>query len=381
MGISTSFSLAACVALSAPLGTQAATPAPPNSPAAAPAPKSALSPGSNEPLAEREGREVAQKLADELLSTFVIHDSAIRYAAMLRSNAAAGRYDKGTRGDLAHQLTADLMAVQKDGHLHVEVLGPPQDKGGSSGAPKGFPAVIQSAKWLAPGVAYIRFSGFMSTPEEIAAVRTFMREHETAKTMIFDLRNHHGGRLGEMDEIFPYLFSARTPLVKMQMARAIYDKFGSPFGEAPTLQFVKDDAHVTATHYAVPGAATPLRRAKVYLLISNATASAGEHFALAFKTTKRATLIGENTAGANHFGGPAPLNDHFQVWMPVGRTFDPKTGKDWEGVGVAPDIAVDPKDALVVALEKAGLTHAQAVKLDAQEIPAEPVHSEHLSAR
>ena len=165
------------------------------------------------------------------------------------------------------------------------------------------------------------------------------------------------------------------------MARPIYDKFGSPFGEAPTLQFVKDDAHVTATHYAVPGASTPLRKAKVYLLVSNATASAGEHFALAFKSTKRATLIGENTAGANHFGGPAPLNDHFQVWMPVGRTYDPKTDKDWEGVGVAPDIAVDPRQALVVALEHAGLSHEQAVKIDSQEVPAEPVHHDELQAR
>lgn len=369
--------LAAGALMNSPLNAQAAAPAPSNSPATAPI----LTLGANEPLAPGEGREVAQKLADELLSTFVIHDSAVRYAAMLRAKAAAGDYDKGTRGELAHRLTADLMAVQKDGHLHVEVLGPQDRSGGDSGPPKGFPPLIQSAKWLAPGIAYIRFSAFMSSPEEVAAVRDFMREHDTAKTIIFDMRNHHGGRLGEMDEIFPYLFAAKTPLVKMEMSRAIYDKFGSPFGEAPTLKFVKDDTRITATHYAIPGQATPLRKAKVYLLVSNATASAGEHFSLAMKSSARATLIGENTAGANHFGGPAPLNDHFQVWMPVGRTYDPRTGKDWEGVGVAPDIAVDPKQALVVALEKAGLSHDEAVLIDAQEVPAEPVHREKLQAR
>jgi hypothetical protein len=376
------FLLLGVCALTTPLHAQAASPAPSVSPATAPAHfQPTLTPGSNEPLAQGEGREVAQKLADELLSTFVIHDSAIRYAAMLRANAAAGRYDEGTRGDLAHRLTEDLMAVQKDGHLHVEVLGPPQVRGGEDEPPKGFPAVIQSAKWLAPGIAYIRFSGFMSTPEEIVAVRDFMREHADAKTMIFDMRNHHGGRLGEMDEIFPYLFATKTPLVKMEMARSIYDKFGSPMGERPTLEWAKDEAHVTATHYAIPGPATPLRKAKVYLLVSNATASAGEHFSLAMKSSGRATLIGENTAGANHFGGPAPLGDHFQVWMPVGRSYDPKTGKDWEGVGVAPDIAVDPKQALVVALEKAGLSHDQASRIDASEIPAEPVHRDKLQAR
>ena len=65
----------------------------------------------------------------------------------------------------------------------------------------------------------------------------------------------------------------------------------------------------------------------------------------------------------------------------MGRTYDVKTGKDWEGDGVAPDIAVDPKQALVVALEKAGLSQNEAVRLDAQEVPAEPVHSNKLRAR
>ena len=135
------------------------------------------------------------------------------------------------------------------------------------------------------------------------------------------------------------------------------------------------------THSALPGDATPLRTAKVYLLVSNRTASAAEHFALALKTTGRATLIGEPTAGANHFGGGRPINEHFAVWMPVGRTYDIKTGKDWEGDGIAPDIAVDPKQALVLALEKAGVSHDEAVRLDALEVPAEPVHSDKLAAR
>ena len=64
--------------------------------------------------------------------------------------------------------------------------------------------------------------------------------------------------------------------------------------------------------------------------------------------------------------------------MPVGRTYDIKTGKDWEGEGIAPDIAADPKRALVVALEKAGVGHDEAVRLDAGEVPAEPVHSDKL---
>ncbi|WP_324809347.1 hypothetical protein SH584_06020 [Sphingomonas sp. LY29] len=119
------------------------------------------------PLQSGEGRAVATKLADELTQNFVYPEQGGRYAAMLRANAAAGKYDAGSRGDLATRMTADLMAVQKDGHLGVSVAEPPRRRDGGEGEWRG-PPLIQSAKWLAPGVAYIRFTAFISTDEEVA---------------------------------------------------------------------------------------------------------------------------------------------------------------------------------------------------------------------
>lgn len=360
------------------IAQQPAEPAPKSIPAK---PEQKLPPGANEPLAEGEGRAIAEKLASELELNFVYPDWAERYSAMLRSNLAAGRYDQGTRIEVARRLTDDLQAVQKDGHLRVELRQPERQRGADRGPPPGAPPLIQSARELAPGIAYIRFTAFMGSDEEVAAVRKFMADNAKAKTIIFDLRNHHGGGLAEMDAIFPYLFAAKTPLVTLEMPRSTFDRHGSPFGEGATLEMVKDDRFVRTTHFAIPNDTTSLRDTKVYLLVSNVTGSAAEHFSLAFKSIGRATLIGEATAGANHFGGPNPLNENFAVWMPVGRTYDIKTGKDWEGSGIAPDIEVDPKQALVVALERAGLSHEDAVRLDAAEVPAEPVHRDRLRPR
>lgn len=379
MRVHTSALLVACAAMSQPLHAQAAAPAPSTSPTMAPA-SANRHVGPGEPLASGEGREVATKLADQLVASFVFHDQAEAYAAMLRKNAVAGRYDSGTRGALAKLLTDDLQAVHKDGHLRVEVTDERDQGGGQGGPPSNFPPLIQSAKAIAPGIGYIRISAFFGTPEEMAGILKWLADNRNAKTLIFDLRNHHGGGLDEQDVIFSYLFAKKTPLVKMAMAKDIYEH-GSPVQPGPTLVFAAAGGDMVATHSAVPGEDTPLRRAKVYLLVSNRTASAAEHFSLALKSTGRATLIGEATAGANHFGGGQDITDHFGVWMPVGRTYDIKTGKDWEGAGIAPDIAVDPKQALVVALEKAGVSHDEAVKLDAQEVPAEPVHSDKLRAR
>jgi hypothetical protein len=377
---------AACIP-SVALYAQAATPAAvagdasPAAPAAAPDIKPA-----DMPLEQGEGRDVALKLADKLVSMFLFKDNAEDYAAMLGKNAAAGRYDSGTRGDLAKLMTDDLLAVHKDGHLHV-MLAPPPEPAGAAEAPQrreppsNWPPLIQSAKTIAPGVGYIRFTAFFGTDEEVAAVRKWLAENRNAKTLIFDLRNHHGGGLDEQDAIFSYIYDKKTPLVKMAVAKELFDRGDSPLQSGPTLVFEQEGDKMVGTHSAVPGDATPLRKAKIYVLTSNRSASAAEHFALALKSSGRATLIGEATAGANHFGGGQPLNEHFGVWMPVGRTYDIKTGKDWEGNGIAPDIAVDPKLALVKALELAGLSHDDAVKLDAQEVPAEPVHSDKLRAR
>ena len=350
-------------------------------PARAPATKPSPPPEAALSLEAGEGRAVAAKLADELIKSFVFRDQAEAYASMLRKSAADGRYDKGTRGELAKLMTDDLQAVHKDGHLHLELAKADKQGGASSGPPDGFPPLIQAAKTIAPGVGYIRFTGFFGTDAEIAGVKKWLAENRDAKTLIFDLRNHHGGGLDEQDAIFSYVFATKTPLVKMALSKSVFEEKGSPIQAGPTLHFAAEGDRMVGTHVAIPGEVTPLRKAKIYLLVSNRTASAAEHFSLAMKSTRRATLIGEPTAGANHFGGPAELNPHFAVWMPVGRTYDIKTGRDWEGGGISPDIVVDPKQALIVALEKAGLSHQEAVKLDAAEVPAEPVHSEKLRAR
>ena len=88
------------------LSAQAGSPAPAAGNSADPA--AALA---SAPLDAGEGRAVATKLADDLIQNFVFRDQAEAYAAMLRKNAAAGRYDSGTRGQVAKLMTDDLQAV------------------------------------------------------------------------------------------------------------------------------------------------------------------------------------------------------------------------------------------------------------------------------
>lgn len=92
----------------------------------------------------------------------------------------------------------------------------------------------------------------------------------------------------------------------------------------------------------------------IYYLISRRTASAAEALGLGLKSSHRATLVGETTAGAGYFGGVFDVGDPaFQAWISTGRTYDPVSGWDWEGKGVRPDVEARTDEALAVALDLA----------------------------
>src|SRR5206468_11911867 len=88
-------------------------------------------------------------------------------------------------------------------------------------------------------------------------------------------------------------------------------------------------------------------------LTSGRTFSAAEEFTNNLKTLKRATIVGETTGGGANPGGMERLSDHFGAFVPNGRAINPVTQTNWEGTGVAPDIAVAADQALAAAYRAA----------------------------
>jgi C-terminal processing protease CtpA/Prc len=321
------------------------------------------------PITAAEARQTATDLAQMLEENYVFPDVAKRYAAMLRANAASGAYDviRSARA-LAARLTTDLRAVSTDAHLRVTTRVPePKAQNASAPVQPRFPwKPIEEERWLAPGIAYIRFNVFPGDPDTVAAVKKFMLDHATAKVIVFDNRTHHGGGLAEMNAMFPYLFAKPTTLVMMDTRASV-----SRDGEAFVRKIPGPPGVVRREHYVEPSKTERrLFNAKVFVLTSGATGSAAEHMTLALKRTHRATIIGEPTAGAGHYGGEMLLGDKFEVFVPVGRTFDPDTGKDWEGTGVEPDVSVPAADALTEALIRSGLSRADAQRINATVKPS-----------
>lgn len=318
------------------------------------------------------GKEAIARLADEIEANFVFPDVAKRYAAMLRTNLAAGAYDAPTDAEaLAQRVTADLQAVAPDGHLRMHAPGPIARPGPASGAPGAapqYPPLMEHAGMIAPGIAYVRFNAFMGDPQVLKDFAAFLDKNAGAKTLIIDARTHRGGGLDEMDVLFPRIFD-RPQAVMVMDTRASVAERGGPL---PFASLVKVDApkeFYRAEHRVTPVSPTsPWSKAQIYYLTSGRTASAAEHLASVFKGTARATLVGGTTGGAGHFGGTLGLPGGFAAFIPFGRSYFPG-GDSWEQVGVKPDIAVAPDRALYEVLVREGVPAAQAEALSASHMP------------
>lgn len=86
---------------------------------------------------------------------------------------------------------------------------------------------------------------------------------------------------------------------------------------------------------------------RVFILIDARTASTAEIVAAALQRERRATLIGERTAGEVLNAELIPLTENVMLLVPVADVLSPD-GRRLEGVGVAPD--EEAADALACAM-------------------------------
>src|SRR5258708_1798385 len=114
--------------------------------------------------------------------------------------------------------------------------------------------------------------------------------------VIIDLRKNGGGDPATVTPIASYPFGPPP--------RHLHDLYDRPRDE-------------TRQYWTLPYlAGKRLADKDVYVLTSSYTFSGGEEFAYDLKTQKRATIIGEITAGGAHPISQRRLHDHFLIFVP-----------------------------------------------------------------
>jgi hypothetical protein len=191
---------------------------------------------------------------------------------------------------------------------------------------------FRDARRLDGGLAYVRFDFFADPQYAQETAAAAMRFADGAKGLIIDLRYNNGGVL----EMAQFLMSYLYPAGKDQ-------KFFD-------YDYTEGGVRVERSQWSLP--ATPGWRSAdipVVVLTGSTSFSSAEWMAFSLQRLGRATLIGEKTAGGAHPVTRVPIDDRFMLQVPFGQIRDPVGGKDFEGVGVIPDIAVPASDALLAA--------------------------------
>jgi len=190
---------------------------------------------------------------------------------------------------------------------------------------------------LQHNVGYLKLNSFPDPSVCRAKAVSAMSALNDADAVIFDLRDNRGGYPEMTALIASYLF------------------------DHPEYWYNPRENTTSQSLTASPVRGNMLADKPVYILTSPETASGAEQFTYDLKMLKRATIVGERTAGAAHARVFFRIDDHFGMGVTEVRAINPFSKGNWDGVGVEPDVKVDGKDALKAA---ENLAWAQVAQLE-----------------
>jgi hypothetical protein len=275
---------------------------------------------------------VVDTVAAQIERIYVDADTGRLIATHVRDRGRAGAYDTlQDARSFATALTTDLRTVNHD--LHLSVAPPSPGPAKALANPLSFLGrsnhfAIGRADVLPGNIGYLELNGFSNDPAARDVLVGALKFLETTDAVILDLRHNRGGDGSFVNFLISH-FTGPDTLASVTVKR----RSGN-----------------TSTRYtlaSVPGPRRPT--VPLYVLTSRSTGSAGEDCAFVLKNLGRATIVGDRTAGAGHNVTFVPSGYGFQTGISFSRVSDPRTGKEWEQIGVQPDVKVSPETALDTA--------------------------------
>lgn len=268
--------------------------------------------------------------------------SAIR--DRLNEGLASGRYDASDPNVFAERLSTDLREASGDGHMYLlnnpaqyaaaltsdgDVFDNPELKALWAAAARRANHGLAEMRILPGNLRYLRISQFHWVADQSGqAYDDAMRFLRDGDAVIVDLRGNGGGDHAAVRYLLSHFMEPDR--LDMTFLEA---------GEEPVQSRTLD--HLPAGR---------LRGKPLYVLTSRQVGSAAEAFAYSVQQFDLGTLVGGTTGGAANNNTFAPIAPGFMLSVSYGRPVHPVTQANWEGVGVSPDVAVDPADTLHTAM-------------------------------
>ena len=293
---------------------------------------------------ETELADVVDEVRALVEAHYIFPEAAAKVSGVLAAGLAGGRYPTDPPA-LATAITADLQSVNGDKHLrlvyHEDAI-PPRTPGDDTGE---YAAMarwadqtcggVACAQRLAGNVGYldlrpVLFPAVLAGEVMTAALSLLA----TTDALIIDLRNCLGGEPSMPPFIISYLWD-RDPaqLCGLRERTDTLPRQTWTLPYVPGRRFGKDKP--------------------VYVLTSAATFSGGEQLSYDLQQLGRAIIVGEPTRGGAHAREGFRVHPHLEATISVAAAVNPKTGGNWEGTGVTPDIQSTADSARDTAYQRA----------------------------
>lgn len=284
--------------------------------------------------------QVVSELVKQLNEHYIHVDKAKAFAEQAAQYRQSEAYSALNDCEvLAEQLNQKMSEVTQDGHLFIAYsedeipVSTPESEAAFKQHERAFMRSlnygIDKVERFSFNIGYINMLMFADAEVAAPTIAAAMNLVAHTEALIIDLRYSRGGDPATVDLIASYLLDQKTNTSN------IY------YRDEDRLEQRWTSDSISGARY---GQERPL-----YILTSEDTYSAAEDFSYTLKHLNRATLIGETTGGGAHPGDFVRISEHFEAFIPNGKSINPVTETNWEGVGVIPHIAVPADKALNVA--------------------------------
>ncbi|MEK8030385.1 S41 family peptidase [Ideonella sp. DXS29W] len=307
------------------------------------APPDSAPPSPRQTIDGAQQRAIVGELARQLRRRYVYPDRIEPVARELESRAARGAYDSATTVEAMGQaLDKDLRTLGNDRHFRVEFDPEVEPVTDGAEAPKPTRDEIEQGREQAirmgygvsrvqrlPGnIGYLDLRGFGPAEFVSPGYDAAMLLLRGTDALVLDLRNNGGGSPMSVSYLLSHFFAE---------------------GDERHLNDIYDRPTNTTREYWTMAIGSPRYTKPIAVLTSSITFSGGEECAYDLQTQKRAKLYGETTGGAANPGEMIALGHGLAAFVPTGRAINAVTKKDWEGVGVTPDVQTPAAEALKAA--------------------------------
>lgn len=205
--------------------------------------------------------------------------------------------------------------------------------------------------------AYLQIKNFSSSTDELAAILPGIIANAAYKNLIIDLRNNGGGGINAAFALAKYIVTEDLEVGYFPTNKLPYSGFQPKlFNTLAELQ-PKSTEEFGNELKTSPGVklifkkpSNPVFTGNIYVLTNGNTGSTCEPIVYALKKSKKATIIGEKTAGAMLAASPFVASGKYMLLVPI-ADFYTHDGVRLDKVGVVPDIEVKSDDAGTKALE------------------------------